>query len=385
MKKKSSCSAEIVGSIDELLTQILERVPALSLIRSKCVSKQWLSLISDPDFHRRHTFQNPNPKILAFLSPETNQDQKHRPVYVVNPTTNQFRALFPPTLRDDVTRSTLVRYALAFDPSQSPHYKVLCVTNDDDDGGHHDIEIYSSETGEWKHLKTPYFPRERAMHFGWRSRLGAVYCNGAVHWLRSRHEAGLRFGLYGGNGIMGFRREKKTGVLHYFEISQERFLVVSAIPPVPSVVKNIPLKGNEPTTWPNLAQRYFGVCGGRLYLIETYDHCLTQFDVMEMEKDYSGWFVKYQVDLNPLVAAFPGQDCNVFVVLCLFQEEETDYGVEDTSTHLLLHLSGKVISYNLRSKTFRTSVELVNKELALGNHLYLEDVVFPYMETLTCL
>ncbi|KAL6137654.1 hypothetical protein ACLB2K_062943 [Fragaria x ananassa] len=113
---------------------------------------------------------------------------------------------------------------------------------------------------------------------------------------------------------------------------------------------------------------YFGECGGRLYLIETYDHCLTQFDVMEMERDYSGWFVKYQVGLNPLVAAFPGQDCNALVVLCLSQEEETDYGVEDTSTHLLLHLSGsgKVISYNLRSKIFRTSVELVNKELALG-------------------
>ncbi|KAL6134430.1 hypothetical protein ACLB2K_066661 [Fragaria x ananassa] len=187
--KKWSSSAEIVESIEELLKQILVRLPALSLIRFKCVSKQWLSLISDPDFHRRHTFQNPNPKISAFLSPETNQgspfkflnnsvpdaswlriiqscnglflchvpilsrfqDQKHRHVYVVNPTTNQFRALFPPTLRDDVTRSTLVRYALAFDPSQSPHYKVLCVTNDDEDdndgGGHHDIEIYSSETG----------------------------------------------------------------------------------------------------------------------------------------------------------------------------------------------------------------------------------------------
>ncbi|XP_004305300.1 PREDICTED: F-box protein At5g07610-like [Fragaria vesca subsp. vesca] len=296
--------------------------------------------------------------------------------------------------------STTVLYALAFDPSQSPHYKLVCVTDsgDYDAGGHHEIEIYSSETREWKRLKTPYFPSpsdegmdydsiQSAMHFDWKDRIGAVYYNGAVHWIRRRSKAGFLFATFD-DGRIEFTREE-TDVMHYFDISQERFLVMPATTPVPSVVKNIPLENTsgywEPTTWPKLAQRYFGESSGRLYLIETFEHCLTQFDVMEMEREYSGWLVKYQVDLNPLLAAFTGQDCSAFVVLCLSQEEETDYEVEDTSTHLLLHLSGKVISYNLRSKTFRTSVELVNKELALGNHLYLEDVAHPYMETLACL
>ncbi|KAL6194919.1 hypothetical protein ACLB2K_035994 [Fragaria x ananassa] len=71
-------------------------------------------------------------------------------------------------------------------------------------------------------------------------------------------------------------------------------------------------------------------------------------DAIEMERDYSGWLVKYRVDLNRLVAALPGEDWNACVVLGLSQEDETDNGVEDTSTHLLLQLPGKIISYNLR-------------------------------------
>ncbi|KAL6144735.1 hypothetical protein ACLB2K_055426 [Fragaria x ananassa] len=74
MKKSSSCSAEIVANVGVLLRQILVRVPALSLIRFKCVSKHWLSLISDPDFRGCHTLQNPNPKISAFFSPKTNEE-----------------------------------------------------------------------------------------------------------------------------------------------------------------------------------------------------------------------------------------------------------------------------------------------------------------------
>ncbi|PRQ36128.1 putative F-box domain-containing protein [Rosa chinensis] len=138
-----------------------------------CVSKQWLSLISDPEFRRRHTLRNPNSKISAsfksillgnheippgwnpfktlknsdsvpdvselrilqscnglFLChiPRSGLETKNHPVYVVNPTTNEFRALSFPVVRHS-SDSLFVRYALAFDPSKSPHYKVVCVTN----------------------------------------------------------------------------------------------------------------------------------------------------------------------------------------------------------------------------------------------------------------
>ncbi|KAL6144734.1 hypothetical protein ACLB2K_055425 [Fragaria x ananassa] len=367
-----SSSAETVVNIEELLRQILERVPPLSLITFKCVSKHWLSLISDPEFRRCHTLRNHNPKISSFFPTKikdenllkspfktlnsavsdgsnigilqscnglflcyalSGEQTKHH-VYVVNPSTNQFRGLSSPSVSQD--KHTFVRYALAFDPSKSPHYKVVCVFNHPMYSKEEQLktDIYSSETGEWEHLETPFF-HGQSYKFNWKSRLGAVYCNGALHWIRKK-----RKDFHFSYDRKEFTRHE-TDVLHYFEVSQERMLVVSATTPVPSVVKNIPVGSGywQPTMWPILAQRYFGECGGRLYLIETYEHCLTQFDVMEMERDYSGWFVKYNVDLNPLAAALPGQDWDPLIVLCLSQEEETyNTGFEDSSVALLLHL-----------------------------------------------
>ncbi|KAL6139493.1 hypothetical protein ACLB2K_057797 [Fragaria x ananassa] len=66
----SSSLAETVANTEELLTEILVRVPARPLVRFKCVSKHWLSLISDPRFCRLHTLQNPNPPISAVF-PDT--------------------------------------------------------------------------------------------------------------------------------------------------------------------------------------------------------------------------------------------------------------------------------------------------------------------------
>ncbi|XP_050373131.1 F-box protein At5g07610-like [Argentina anserina] len=438
MFKLSSSSAEAVASIEELLNLILLRVPALSLIRFQSVSKHWHSLISDPDFRRHHTLQNRNSKISAFFSPITNEEafksitleipsgnpfktlntsvpgasklmirilqscnglflcqiwlirEPTKPIYVVNPTTNQFRGLSPPSVCQE-KRDAFVRYALAFDPSRSPHYNVVCVTNYQRyyEKGQHKIYIFSSETGEWKHLETPFFrsPNEEghqvfvesALNFDFRSKLEAVYYNGAVHWIRDRYVSSLSSCLHV-DGKLEFMRSK-SDVLHYFEISQERLLVVSATPPVSPVVNNIPQGinrfGRRTITWPTLIQIYFGECGGRLYYIETYKQCMFQFDLMEMESDYSGWFVKYHVDLNPLVAALPGPDWNFFTVLCLSPKEETSRRTSD---------EGKVISYNSTNGTFKTSVEFANKELFIDlKHCIRKDVTFPFRETLACL
>ncbi|XP_050373645.1 F-box protein At5g07610-like [Argentina anserina] len=434
-KMSSMSSAETVADIDELLKQILVRLPALSLLRFKSVSKRWLSLISDPDFR----LQNPKTSAFfddSFISVHLQLQQpgrnpfkalhdsapdasifrilqscnglflchipyafsKHRklhPVFVVNPTTNRFRALSPPgvTVSETILRNGFVRYGLAFDPSRSPHYKVVCINSYRD--GRHEIEIYSSETGGWKkkQLNAPFFPKP--MEFDSRSREGAVYCDGAVHWIRSRANAGLSWGsIRTGDGPWS---RDECDVLHYFNFGEERLGVAPVAPPVPLVVKNIALQeggtfggdGIFPTEWPTLASRYLGECGGRLCLIETYKHCMTEFDVMEMESDYSGWLVKYNVDLNPLVAAALRRRIPIaFVILGLVQEDQTYFEVEGTSTDLLLHLPGKVISYNLVTKTFKTCVKLARRKLFLGlgdKHNDWEGFAFPYRETLASL
>ncbi|XP_027127218.2 F-box/kelch-repeat protein At3g23880-like [Coffea arabica] len=54
---------------EEIVTRILTRVPAKSLIRFRCVSKSWKSLISSPDFISLHTRE-------AFLSKPTIPDDR---------------------------------------------------------------------------------------------------------------------------------------------------------------------------------------------------------------------------------------------------------------------------------------------------------------------
>lgn len=69
MKRVSLSSAEIIASNQDLLTEILIRIPAKPLLKFKCVSKQWLSLISDPKFCIWHACHQrvPNPTPNALL------------------------------------------------------------------------------------------------------------------------------------------------------------------------------------------------------------------------------------------------------------------------------------------------------------------------------
>ncbi|KAL6140076.1 hypothetical protein ACLB2K_058377 [Fragaria x ananassa] len=134
--------------------------------------------------------------------------------------------------------------------------------------------------------------------------------------------------------------------------SEESFRVVAATPPVPMVVKNIPLKEcrNRPQD----------------------SHCVAE---NEMGRDYSGWFVKYHVDLNP--TALPQRNLDPFVILCLSREREEEF--RDPSSIMLLHMPGKVTSYNLRDKNFKTSSVLAIEDTKMYKVGY-----YPYMETLAC-
>ncbi|KAK6915219.1 hypothetical protein RJ641_020336 [Dillenia turbinata] len=55
--------------------------------------------------------------------------------------------------------------------------------------------------------------------------------------------------------------------------------------------------------WSERRWKYFGESGEHLYLIEVYE--ATTFNVMEMERDYSGWFVSHRVNLTAVAAEFP--------------------------------------------------------------------------------
>ncbi|KAF7153265.1 hypothetical protein RHSIM_Rhsim01G0014200 [Rhododendron simsii] len=190
-----SLAAELLATNLDLLTEILLRLPVLSTIRFKCVSKHWLSLLSDPQFAANHSTRNPRPSSISglyFNIPQTlNFVSLHRhnlpslsflngvregfrtimvahscnglllcyirrmmsidrhvvqyniSFIVCNPTTKKYTLL---PIRDGVVIGWSAY--LVFDPSKSPHhYKVVLVGS-----GHHrnEIDVYSSQSLCWR-------------------------------------------------------------------------------------------------------------------------------------------------------------------------------------------------------------------------------------------
>ncbi|KAJ0959838.1 hypothetical protein J5N97_000461 [Dioscorea zingiberensis] len=269
----SSSAAETVADVEELLTKILVSVPPRSLVRFKCVSKHWLTLISDPGFFRRQTHQKS--KISGFFSSKT-EDEFFKSIALRDreiPSGNPFK-----TINDSFADGSKLRILQSCNGLFLCHIPIVDVL---EEGKHHPLYVVNPTTNQFR----------------------ALSCPSSEAW-------------------------------DPFMFREERLGLVSATPPVPLVVKNIPLDfGSCPTEWPRLAQRYFGESGGHLYLIETYQHSLP--------------------DSN-----------NAFCCLLPLSPRGKDNEVEDSSTDdVLLLMPGKVIYYNLRNNTFKTSVEFANKKL----------------------
>lgn len=177
MNRCGSSDSNGVGLSDDLLTEILTRIPLKPLFRFNCVSKAWYGLISDnylrsklplitsavyygynsnltgepryaltsenglqdcnldffPFHHNSSIIDSCNGLLLYYSSfPST--------FYVVNPSTKRWLALPEPMKRSQLS-------ILTFDPCHSPNYKVICFTRWLEQGS--EIEVFSSETGRW--------------------------------------------------------------------------------------------------------------------------------------------------------------------------------------------------------------------------------------------
>ncbi|PON51063.1 hypothetical protein PanWU01x14_219210 [Parasponia andersonii] len=69
---------------------------------------------------------------------------------------------------------------------------------------------------------------------------------------------------------------------------------------------------------------------------------MSYLDVHEMEMDYSGWFLKFRVDLFMLSEAYPDilfQDLFLFSMVCVVRGEPE----EEAESCLVLKISGKVM------------------------------------------
>ncbi|KAK0592208.1 hypothetical protein LWI29_015172 [Acer saccharum] len=95
-----------------------------------------------------------------------------------------------------------------------------------------------------------------------------------------------------------------------------------------------------------------------MYLNESRDHLhhvgvygTSKFDIYKMRIDFSRWFMKYHVDLDSIILAFPkmidpsDQSCR-FALHDIIREED------DAKSYMVFHILGKVIQCNLNDLTF---------------------------------
>ncbi|XP_047057129.1 uncharacterized protein LOC124663471 [Lolium rigidum] len=238
-RSASSGGTAAEGLTDDLLLEILPRVPAKSLCRFRCVSKHWLGLIDHPD-HRKKLpqtlagflynkgFTSSSPEsflvpsiLLTSVSgspcPPTSTSVAFLPKYrsvdvldccnglflcrwygvstkigefsyiVCNPATEKWVVL--PTSGQATDNVLIAR--LGFDPTQSLHFHVFELLEDHDSWGPSPglagVAVYSSETGGWihkkerwnQHIMLPYYDRTSADTVFLHNRL---YFHGFIQW-----------------------------------------------------------------------------------------------------------------------------------------------------------------------------------------------------------
>ncbi|XWS20595.1 hypothetical protein CRYUN_Cryun31cG0116000 [Craigia yunnanensis] len=362
----------------DVMTDIFLSLPLKTLVRCKCVCKWWNNLISDPVFKSNYSRQNPQYHVsgfflqkflflelyskllffqcegqvdaapkpsLSFIKDEKGVRIQHscnglllcssfrcleedREYYICKPTTKQYFPLPHPECR------TVFGSNIAYDPNRSLHYKIVCICDSYLSKNHRQLKIFSPVTGLWKASGKPFTVSDEDMLFN-----RGVFWNGALHWI-GRGNLALRF-------------------------DTERELMVTM--PMPPIQEG----------WTQRKLGYFGESGSHLFLIETYAPFAAGFDVMEMKVDYSGWFVKYHVNLVML-----SLQCRVIRTihkLSILHIAHQHVGDEDQS-FMVIHVPGEFVTFKLRANTLMElqTNNKVDKSLGLW---YSWEGVYPYSNT----
>ncbi|XP_044956905.1 F-box protein At5g07610-like isoform X1 [Hordeum vulgare subsp. vulgare] len=200
---------------DDLIIEILSRVPAKSLCRFKCVSKHWLGLTNDRSYRKKLpqtlTGFYQGIELVDSALPFTNLsgsrhltypafvpnrgrvkvldscnglllcrsyvvcDHGEKMWYVVfNPATEEWAEL--PKCR---YYGPVATKRLCFDPAVSPHFHVFLLLAVDDLHGDYltGVHVYSSETGSWVHKKKRW-----SRNIDVANDLPTIYLNGYLHF-----------------------------------------------------------------------------------------------------------------------------------------------------------------------------------------------------------
>nr|XP_043607045.1 F-box protein At5g07610-like [Erigeron canadensis]XP_043607046.1 F-box protein At5g07610-like [Erigeron canadensis]XP_043607047.1 F-box protein At5g07610-like [Erigeron canadensis] len=348
-------SVREVLSNNDLLMEVLLRLPLISIHLFKSVSRGWLSIITDPHFSVRRS-QNLNidpPTGLLIRKPQsfiryefvpldTRIPAKKSPLpftfpfgsnveilqscnglllccdktkgntfYVYNPSFNRFRRL-PQVHSNRVNRFSLFdSMKLAFDPVKSFHYKAVYAEDIHTRFGSSYIQIqtYSSKTGVWR-VCEEQFPLHSFIGF-----YRGTYWNDAIHWL-----------------------DTANGASH-FKLDIQDLLLTKIQTPV--------AMDNEV----HYDHKLFVSSGHLIFICMVSARC-RQLNVYDMMNGNSGWSLKYVVNLDDVMMLFPTSwilsgDKQFFCVRCVM------LGNREEDPLIVMEVFGKVIEYKIMLNTVR--------------------------------
>ncbi|GKB33837.1 F-box protein-like protein isoform X1 [Tanacetum coccineum] len=349
-----------VVSNDDLLIEILLRLPIISIQVFKFVSKRWLTLITSPVFTLRRSqipkidaplgffFRQPQSYVRYHFVPFDSRITDNKSLlqanftfvpeavksftivqscnglllsyikrdkfYVYNPSNNLFKMLpkchYPQPFSLPIMK-------ISFEPTKSLHYKVVCAEyrNDDSNDDFAQVQTYSSDTGIWS-ICGERFETVILEYFK-----DGIYWNGAIHMLTSM------------NGSTHFK------------------LDIVEHPTLTTIQTPVNLDGIVECHCRLFKSR------GCLLLFRSFYTESKEFSVYEIENESSGWSVKYLINLDDAIMLFPNPSkmhdrcicCSLWGVV--LEEKEED-------SFLVMELYGKIVQYKFILETLSTLCDI---------------------------
>ncbi|KAK9075229.1 hypothetical protein SSX86_003550 [Deinandra increscens subsp. villosa] len=321
---ESTQSGAIIGSNDDLLTEILLRLPAAHVLRFKSVSKHWQSFLS----HRRFTLPYDNVPV----SPGLFVRNLYIPFDVETRIPPPFRSL---NFYAIIVVSKLCNLVTVY-------YFVVVIEGENVDA---DITCLIPPLGNL-----------RSSH---RSSNVRMLITRSFSWVWHFIKQNVFV-----TKLYVFKKQVVTRI--YFTSKSTRLKPESG-----GFYKNLTLEKAHMMLLPERASSarrarrplYFGESRGHLHLVKVAHHeSPLHLNVYEMLADYSGWLMKYCVELDQLPTAYPDMVYSIRdlsnYLLEIFDVLRGGGGKEEEITFMVARIPRKIMRYNVVTKSLEKIMDM---------------------------
>ncbi|XP_074307550.1 F-box protein CPR1-like [Silene latifolia] len=294
-----------------LITEILSRLPVKSLVRFRCVSKPWNSLIKDPHFiklHLKHSLLNhinqtliirdsylhsldfPALNSLTLIDHPLDSGGSGTELYgssygllcisngdydgnddtiFYNPATRRHHVVpasdieFPPG--DSFTCCDRTVYGFGYDHVNDDYKLVRAIQFMGDDEFDSEVKVYSLNSGSWRRIRD--FPRQYYLTY---KRAWGFYVNGCLHWVVTRKP-----------------ESDGTKLIIAFDLGSEEYKIVS-----------------QPEYSDGEFHMNVGVLKGCLYVLCNYVGVKSEVWVMEEYGVQNSWTMLFSIVQGGIIGSF---------------------------------------------------------------------------------